>query len=260
MSFDPDSHDVPVFSVKVAIGGCPKEVPLHVHRKGQLIMTQHGAVTFQADEGYWMVPPGCAVWVPGGIRHCNHAGANAMIHFLFIEPGAGHLPEHCCTLEISPMLREMIMHMSSLPRNYAADSPSQRLGQVLLETLETMPARHLHVPLPEDRTLQDIARQILHTPGERVSMAQWASRVAMSERTLARHMLKHTGMTFGRWRHQLMMMLALQKLTSGMPVKSTAQELGYESTSAFITVFKSILGDTPSRYLNQTQSRLHTHH
>ncbi|HRL21326.1 AraC family transcriptional regulator [Alcaligenes sp. SDU_A2] len=257
MNFDPDSYGCPAFSIKVDIGGCPEEVPLHTHRKGQLIMTQHGAVTFQADDGYWMVPPGCAVWVPGGIRHCNHAAANALIHFLFIEPGAGALPDHCCTLEISPMLREMIMHLSSLERDYPADSSTHRLVQVLLDTLADMPARQLHVPLPEDPTLQHIARQMLAAPHKRISMAQWASHVAMSERTLARHMLKHTGMTFGRWRHQLMMMLALQKLTSGMPVKSTAQELGYGSTSAFIAVFKSILGSTPSRYLHQTPAHLH---
>ncbi|XJC79169.1 AraC family transcriptional regulator (plasmid) [Delftia tsuruhatensis] len=234
--------------------GSNTENPLHTHPNGQLIMTQYGSVTLQTDQGYWMVPPLCAVWVPVGIRHRARADDQALIHFLYIQPGLDELPDHCSTLDLIPMVREMIIHLSDLNPHYVPGSQTHRLALVLLETLNQMPTRQLHVPVPEDKVLQTIAQHMLQQPDSRPTMADWAKELAMSERTLARHMLKHTGMSFGRWRQQFMIMLALQKLGSGMSVKSTARELGYTSISAFITVFKSILGETPSRYLSQTHS------
>ncbi|EJC65332.1 AraC family transcriptional regulator [Alcaligenes sp. CHO6] len=253
MSFSADPQGGPVFSIKMAMGSTT-ENPLHTHPNGQLIMTQYGSVTLQTDQGYWMVPPLCAVWVPVGIRHRARVDDQALIHFLYIEPGLDQLPEHCCTLQLSPLVRELIIHLSELKADYELGSQTHRLALVLLETLNQMPTRQLHVPVPEDRVLQTIAQHMLKQPDSRPTMADWAQELAMSERTLARHMLKHTGMSFGRWRQQFMIMLALQKLGSGMSVKSTARELGYTSISAFISVFKSIVGETPSRYVGQSPS------
>ena len=80
-------------------------------------------------------------------------------------------------------------------------------------------------------------------------MAEWAKRIAMSERTLARLIVTETGMTFGRWRQQLHIIIALQRLSSGHSVQTVSQDLGYESVSAFITMFKKALGKSPGRYL-----------
>ena len=42
--------------------------------------------------------------------------------------------------------------------------------------------------------------------------------------------------------------MALQRLSSGVSVQRTAEDLGYESVSAFITMFRKTLGQTPARY------------
>lgn len=60
----------------------------------------------------------------------------------------------------------------------------------------------------------------------------------MSERNLARLVVKETGLSFRRWRHQLQLILALQALIDGHNVQQVAQMLGYDSTTAFITMFK----------------------
>jgi AraC-like DNA-binding protein len=69
----------------------------------------------------------------------------------------------------------------------------------------------------------------------------------MSERNLARLVVRETGLSC-RWRHQLQLILALQLLIRGQTVQQTAQALGYDSTTAFITMFKKGLGQTPGRY------------
>ncbi len=83
------------------------------HRKGQLVFALGGGVMCRVPDGLWMVPPHCGVWLPGGTRHTNIATANARILFVFIEPGgAAELPDRCCTLSISPLLRELIIALS----------------------------------------------------------------------------------------------------------------------------------------------------
>ena len=75
-----------------------------------------------------------------------------------------------------------------------------------------------------------------------------ARRVATSARTLERIFQEETGMTFGRWRQQLRLLQAMRLLAAGRPVTAVALEVGYESPSAFIAMFKRTLGTTPHRY------------
>ena len=61
---------------------------------------------------------------------------------------------------------------------------------------------------------------------------------AMSERNLARLIVKETGLSFRQWRQQLQLIMALQGLVKGDTVQKVAHTLGYDSTTAFITMFK----------------------
>ncbi len=64
--------------------------------------------------------------------------------------------------------------------------------------------------------------------------------MALSESSLARLVLRETGLTFGRWRQQLHLIVALRELSAGASVQQVSTELGYgESVTAFITMFKS---------------------
>lgn len=77
---------------------------------------------------------------------------------------------------------------------------------------------------------------------------QMARRVATSPRTLERLFQKETGMTFGRWRQQLRLLHALRELVAGKAATAVALEVGYDSPSAFIAMFRRTLGTTPFRY------------
>ncbi|WP_245430501.1 helix-turn-helix domain-containing protein [Rhizobium tropici] len=65
---------------------------------------------------------------------------------------------------------------------------------------------------------------------------------------------RETGMSFIRWRQQLHIGLALQRLARGELVTNIANDLGYGSVSAFISMFRRILGTTPARYFGETVS------
>ena len=87
-------------------------------------------------------------------------------------------------------------------------------------------------------------------------MAEWADHVALSESSLARLVAKQTGLTFGRWRQQLHLIVAIRELASGASVQRVSADLGYESVTAFITMFKKALGKPPANISALSRRRL----
>ena len=204
--YEPDRHHEAAVAFCIHAGTDELTSPVHQHRKGQLILALHGAITCTVENALWMVPPQYAVWIPGGVEHSNQVTANAELCFLFIEPSAVTMPTTCCTLKISPLCRELILTLANR-------TTTQR------------------------------------EPVEWGSLGQWAGFFAMSERNLARLIVKETGLSFRQWRQQLQLIMALQGLVKGDTVQKVAHTLGYDSTTAFITMFKKGLGQTPGRYI-----------
>ena len=76
-----------------------------------------------------------------------------------------------------------------------------------------------------------------------------------SARTLSRLFVKETDMTFGAWRQQARLLKALEMLAGGHGVTVAALELGYQSPSAFIAMFRRALGVSPGRYFARREGR-----
>jgi AraC-like DNA-binding protein len=252
-NFDPDVLHRPAVVMRIDAREHGVEAPMHRHLKGQLVVALHGGVTCVVLDGLWMVPPQCAVWIPGGVLHSNRVTANGRVCFLFVETSAASLPDQCCTLVITPLVRELIEHLGNQPQLYPVDGPTGRLAAVLLDQLAQMPIENLHLPISTHVRLRQIADALTDNPADRSTLAEWGQRVAMSERTLARLVKNETGMTFGRWRQQLHIVIALQRLSAGARVQQVAEDLGYESVAAFITMFKKALGKPPARYFADRQ-------
>ncbi|WYX33138.1 AraC family transcriptional regulator (plasmid) [Achromobacter denitrificans] len=120
---------------------------------------------------------------------------------------------------------------------------------VLLDELVAAPLEQLHLPRPSDPRLLKLTDAMLASPADPASLPQWAERIGMSERSLSRLFRNQTGMSVGRWRRQWHVIAGLQLLMSGMSVQAVAYELGYDSASAFVTMFKKAVGKPPGRFL-----------
>lgn len=252
-SLDPDEYPRPITSFLVQRKENDDELPIHQHRKGQLVVSALGSIVCRTLDGIRIVPSNGAVWVPGGIPHRIAISDNGRSYCVFIDPDIAALPNVCATFSINPMLREMIFHLAKLPPLYPMEGPTSRLAQCLLDELAQMKAEPLHFPVTTHPKIQQIAAALLQAPDDRRTIRDWARTVAMSERTLARLILKLTGMTFGRWRQQLHIVIAVQKLGFGATIQAISQELGYDSPSAFTAMFKKYMGQPPRRYLQDRQ-------
>lgn len=252
---DPDSLDRPVVSLMVNTQEKEDEIPIHTHLKGQLVLAQRGGVTCEVPSGLWMVPPQCGVWIPGGMPHSNRATANASIYFLYVDMNAASVPQECCTLSITPLLHEVIHRLATLAPLYDQQGPTAHIVAVLLNELIEMPTEQLHLPVTRHSKLRAIADALMQNPADRRTVAEWAEAMALGERTLMRLVVAETGMTFSRWRQQLHIIVALQRLSAGDSVQSVSEVLGYDSVSAFITMFKKALGKSPARYFSDRVKR-----
>jgi AraC-like DNA-binding protein len=245
----PDSLSRPIvgWTIKPEFQGV---TAAHKHRKAQLVYVMQGLVTIEAVQGTWTVPPQCAIWIPGGTSHSARLSGPVLIGCLFIEPErAIGLRSECGTIFVQPLLRELIMRFMDKPElDPDRDGRGDRLVSVFLDELRAAPLEPLHVPMPTDRRLQRLVEAMMAEPATRLTIEEWGMQVGASTRTLTRLFHQQTGLSFGRWRHQLHIALAIQRLAGGEPVTHVAVDLGYESASAFIAMFRRMTGTTPARY------------
>lgn len=249
-SVDLDDVNRPAFALRVDFSEYAAEVHTHHHRQGQLILALHGAVTCTTANGLWIVPPNCGVWIPGSIPHSNRVTSNARLAYLFVEPDAARLPARCCTLSVSPMLREMILRLADVPGRGSLDGHLDRMTRVMLDELALMPTEGLELPVSGHAKIAAITAALTADPGDRRTLPQWAAHVALSERSLERLMIAETGLSYGRWRRQFHLVVALRELACGSTIQRVSSDLGYKSPTAFIVMFKKVMGTTPARYFS----------
>jgi len=158
------------------------------------------------------------------------------------------LPVDCCVVNITPLLRELILYMVNLPTPYPLGGPEQRIVAVIFDQIQSLSIVPLSLPTPKDPRLRVIHEALLEDPSNSSTLEQWSHQVGASERTLARIFRDETGMSFREWRQQFKLLEALKYLANDVPVTTVAMTLGYDSVSAFIHMFKKALGRTPTGY------------
>ncbi len=229
----------------------------HRHFRAQLVHASAGVMTITTPEGVWVTPPHQALWVPPGITHQVRVFGWFSLKTLYILPGAApRMPGVCRVVPVSPLLRELIIEACDFARDYPPEGPEARVMAVILDQLRVAAAATpLHLPMPSDPRLLGLCRRLMESPGERSTLPELAAQAGAGERTLLRLFLRETGLTFRVWRRQARLLAALRKLAAGEPVSAVALDLGYESQSAFIAMFRRALGVTPGRYFSGAKDR-----
>lgn len=246
-------HDVLAISASTsAIVGrtARQEGNWHHHRRGQLMAVEDGLLQVRTERGAWAVPPRRAAWVPPGEPHAvNSSGVTLSWQLYVSAPASGALPGTPCVIEVSALLGEIVPRAVEWTAQKELEPAQSRLMRVLLDELAAAPRDRMELPMPRDRRLQRIAREILENPGDARSRDEWAAWAGLSSRTLTRLFQQEVHISFARWREQASLMHALERLSRGASVGSVADALGYATPSAFIAMFRRNLGVPPGRYL-----------
>lgn len=222
----------------------------HAHqKKHQLVYAIEGVMVVNSTMNQWTVPPSRGIWMPCGQIHAIRCVGAVKMRSVFVHPDSlPGMPDECRAVSISPLLSELIRASVGIREPYAPDSREARVMRLILDELKILPTLPLHLPQPADPRIQIICAALQDDPGDASTLADWSSRLQLDEKTIQRLFQKGTGMTFGQWRQQARLLLALERLALGEKIIDIAGELGYESPSAFTTMFKKQFGTTPSQF------------
>lgn len=224
-------------------------LPLHQHRRAQLLYGATGLMYVSTSEGEWVVPPQHAVWVPPETLHAVRF-VGVTTRSLYIEPACvmdSIKHRRCEVISVSPLLRQLLLEAVDLPPLYDSARDRALIDLILLE-LAAMPVREFDIPLPQQPALLAVCQSFLLAPSVHDPAERWASALFMSASTFRRHFMQQIGMSFSAWRQRACVVTALSLLITGKPVNEVALILGYDNGSSFATMFRRVTGQPPSFY------------
>jgi len=221
----------------------------HTHPWAQLVYAASGIMRVATPSATWLVPPTRAIWAPGGTPHEIEMRGTVAMRTLYLAPAGGDPRLAACrSIEVAPLLRELILHIVRLGMLDGEDPAHARLEGLLVDLLAAAETAPLELPLPRDPRARAFAERLVADPGSTASLAALARSAGASLRTLQRLFLAETSLSLEAWRGRVRMQRAVVSLSSGAPVTTAALDAGYQSPSAFIAAFKRTFGVTPARW------------
>ena len=246
--------DVPVLAF--AFKRCAAEdwAPEHSHARGQFFALTRGLLVVEAGSERWMFPCQHCAWIPPDCVHKARSvgGAAGSMVYLSAEMCRG-LPRKPCLFSSSGLLFAIVHRVLAWNPRQPLNPARKRLITVLRDEIAQPEQQPLRLPLPRDKRLDRVAHALLDDVADGRGLDDWGRFAGMSRRSFMRAFSADVGISFGRWRQQARLFAALEMLAQGKSVTEVAVAVGYDSVSAFIQMFRTMLGTTPQAYFRSQQ-------
>src|SRR5690349_14462388 len=93
----------------------PQTLRYPVEGWDQLTYAVRGVMTVHTSRGSWVLPAQRALWVPAGTDHEIEIPGPVSLRSLYLREGMCRtLPRDCAVVNVSPLLRELILHVVRL--------------------------------------------------------------------------------------------------------------------------------------------------
>jgi AraC-like DNA-binding protein len=223
--------------------------PCHSHSWGEFVYSFSGVIEVKLADCHYLAPPQYGIWLPPNVAHTGQ-NRHAACHSSLYVSGAlcGSLPATPCALAVTPFVRAILDHLRQHPPGLPQAENEERLLYVLADQLASARRVGSYLPTSDDPVLGKVLRILDSNPGDSRSLPELAHATNTTERTLMRRCQRDLGMTFAQWRQRLRVIKAMSMLEDGATVESIAFDLGYASSSAFITMFRRVTDETPDEY------------
>lgn len=248
--------DVPALAFSFERSGPEDWAPEHSHPRGQLFALTRGLLIVEAGSERWMFPAQRCAWIPPDCKHAARSvgGAAGTMVYLSGEICRG-LPRKPCMFSSSELLFAVVHRVLTWNPRLPLNSTQKRLLAALRDEIRRPEQQPLCLPLPTEKRLARVAHALLEDVANHRTLDDWAHFAGMARRTFMRAFSAEVGMPFGRWRQQARLFAALEMLTEHKSVTEVAIAVGYDSVSAFIEMFRTMLGSTPQAYFRGKQKR-----
>lgn len=216
----------------------------HSHSEGQLFLINKGLAQLWTSSGKLALRDTWMGWIPPGIDHeVASSGLIAGTSFRISQDIAWAFPKGPVagpTGDLVLMLWRRLFEDSDVVRQ-------ARLLQVIADEMaavEVCGMGHCSAPVAE------LIAALNADPASRVTLAEWATILGTTERTLARRLRQETGKSFIEWRTELRVTKARGLLSSGASVTEASLAVGYDNPSAFARSFHRLTGRLPGSFRN----------
>lgn len=239
----------PALAERVWVEGA-HQVEVHQHLHAQLIHCTVGTLIVETIGQAYLVTTQTALWIPPETAHAVFA--NDSVHYCSVfvsKEVAEKVSNHVQIISMQPLLKQLALTVAEFNNMVEKESPESRVLDVLVDQLHEINECELVLPLPTDRRMTSVIRSMIANPSLENDAEKVAEQANMSKRTLERLYKKETGFSFKQWQQRLLIIKAIELLNNDIAVQNIASELGYQSTSSFIAMFKRVLGQTPTQYL-----------
>jgi AraC-like DNA-binding protein len=220
----------------------------HRHRGGQFIVVESGISHLRTELGAWIIPARRVGWVPPGLRHSSRAGGRGQGWVLLAPPGLSKgLPREVCVLQISALMQAALECLREQALHDVARS--RLLWRVVAAEICNAAPEPFEVPMPSTTKILQAVQSLLKNPTLSEDLNELSRAAGMSRRSFTRHFRQETGLTFTNWKRAVIAHYAMDRIACGDKVSSVAFEVGYDSVSAFIAMFRRKYGAAPRAFL-----------
>lgn len=136
----------------------------HQHRRAQFLYGATGLMEVGTDDGAWVVPPHCGVWIPAHKPHSVRM-VGVSTRSLYIEPAvAPRAAERCEVLPVSPLLRQLLLEAVDAPALYEVNGRDGLVMRLALAEIGRAAPLPFFAPLPADPALRALCAAFLRQP------------------------------------------------------------------------------------------------
>lgn len=222
----------------------------HQHGCGEFNFCYRGVMKIHIDDKHFLVPPQYGLWLPPRVEHIAFNNCEVVHCSLYIlSEYCESLPKQPTILLLNPLIRSILWTLQNNEIIFPETDKEKRLLQVLVDQLCEMPKVDSYLPTSNDRILKPILQFLDDNPHSCLSLSQLARQFNTTERTLMRRSKQELGITLGEWRQRLRVIKALSLLgETDYTIESIAFELGYNSASALISIFRKLMRVSPAEF------------
>lgn len=216
----------------------------HSHRRGQLLQIIEGFMTARTPDTSFIIPCGYGLLITPEIPHAVHSHGRVSMQSVYIEPEPGiAMPwEPPRIISTSTLLSATIGAFLKEPTLYDENGRGGHLAALILEEIANAEEGPFALPMPSDRRLQRLCRDLSETPSLDLDIDRWADNLGMSRRTMTRKFRIQTGMSFAEWRRRLRMAHVMRRQAEGARLEEAAADVGYRSLSSLRKAMREAAG------------------
>ncbi|MGB5885609.1 MAG: helix-turn-helix transcriptional regulator [Acinetobacter venetianus] len=225
--------------------------PVHQHQVCQFIYIKRGVIRVYAQNRCWVIVPSRGLLIPAGIPHSLLAVGNVELRALYIHPEiSAEMNDKISILQVSPLLSELINSAAEFEDVIIKGSREERINQLILDELSLMESKDFNVVMPLSAELKVFCERVSNNYDRPWELADVASSLGVSVKTISRKFHLETGLSFGEWLRCFRLLKSMELMASGYSVTDAALAVGYDSQSSFSITFKKRVGISPKFFVS----------